>query len=51
MTRPRFLARGQAAPFESVLMSSALARLAGAAALVGLLWLAVAWALAGPSTP
>jgi hypothetical protein len=32
---------------RSLLMSSALQRLLGALALVALLWLAVAWALAG----
>jgi hypothetical protein len=33
---------------HSLLMSSAVQRLAGALALVGLLWLAVAWALVEP---
>jgi hypothetical protein len=47
MTDSRSPARSPSARFESVLMSSARARLAAAAALAGLLWLAVAWALAG----
>jgi hypothetical protein len=34
-------------PGFSLLMSSAWVRVAGALALVGVLWLAVAWALAG----
>ncbi len=32
---------------NSILMSSALARMAGAVALIAVLWLAVAWAISG----
>ena len=38
---------GAQAPAGSLLMSSAAVRLLGAVGLVGLLWVAVAWALAG----
>jgi hypothetical protein len=51
MIRPRFLARSAPPPFASVLMGSARVRLAGAAALAGLLWLAVLWALQTPGQP
>jgi hypothetical protein len=36
------------ATFRSLLMSGVVRRLMGAAALVGLLWLAVGWALGEP---
>lgn len=44
---PAPAARPPAATTTSLLMHSALARLAGAAALIALLWAAVAWSLSG----
>jgi hypothetical protein len=38
------------APFRSLLMSGVVRRLLGAAVLVGLLWLAVAWAVGEPTS-
>ena len=44
---PAPVARPPAATTTSLLMHSALARLAGASALIALLWAAVAWSLSG----